>query len=79
MDKENILKYAPIVLVVVAMLFQYNLFVTPEKLEIKHREILNDVSARYTTKEQYDDVKAQLSVMQSKIDKIYDIITTNKG
>ncbi len=79
MDKENILKYAPIVLVVVAMLFQYNLFVTPEKLEIKHREILNDVSERYTTKEQYNDVKTQLSVMQSKIDKIYDIITTNKG
>lgn len=79
MDKENILKYAPIVLVVVAMLFQYNLFVTPEKLEIKHREILNDVSERYTTKEQYNDVKTQLSAMQSKIDKIYDIITTNKG
>lgn len=79
MDKENILKYAPIVLVVIAMLFQYNLFVTPEKLEIKHREILNDVSERYTTKEQYNDVKTQLSAMQSKIDKIYDIITTNKG
>lgn len=67
-------KYAPIVLVCVALIFQYNLFVTPEKLEVKHREILRDISQTYTTKEQYNDLKNQLNAMQAKIDKIYDVI-----
>ena len=75
MDKETVIKYGPIALIVIALIFQLNLFVTPEKLEIKHREILRDVSQTYTTKEQYNDLKAQLNNMQAKIDKIYDIVT----
>ena len=75
MDKDSVIKYAPIALVIIGLIFQWNLFVTPERLEIKHREILNDVAARYTTKEQHNDLKEQLSDMQKKIDKIYDVIT----
>lgn len=75
MDKETALKYAPTVVVLLSLIFQWNLFVTPEKLEIKHREILKDVSETYTTKEQYNDLKTQLGDMQKKIDKIYDIVT----
>ena len=48
-------KYLPIGIVFIALLFQYNLFVTPEKLEVKHREILNDIAHTYSTKEQYND------------------------
>ncbi len=62
----------------IAIIFQWNLFVTPEKLEIKHREILKDVSQTYTTKEQYNDLKTQLSAMQQKIDKMYDIMTNSR-
>jgi hypothetical protein len=69
-----IYKYLPIAVVGIALIFQYNLFVTPERLEVKHREILNDVSKTYTTKEQYNDLKNQLNIMQAKIDKIYDVI-----
>lgn len=72
--EQYIYKYLPIGLVCVALIFQYNLFVTPEKLEVKHREILNDISRTYTTKEQYNDLKNQLNAMQIKIDKIYDVI-----
>lgn len=75
MDKDLIIKYSPIALVVIAIIFQWNLFVTPEKLEIKHREILKDVAATYTTKEQYSDVKTQLADMRQKIDKMYEIMT----
>jgi hypothetical protein len=75
MDKETAIKYAPIALVVISIIFQWNLFVTPEKLEIKHREILKDVSQTYSTKEQYNDLKSQLSAMQQKIDKMYEIMT----
>jgi hypothetical protein len=73
MDKF-VYKYLPIGLVCIALIFQYNLFVTPEKLEVKHREILSDISKSYTTKEQYNDLRNQLNAMQAKIDKIYDVI-----
>ena len=72
--EKYVYKYLPITLITVALVFQYNLFVTPEKLEVKHREILNDISQNYSTKEQYNDLRAQLSNMQAKIDKIYDVI-----
>ena len=72
--EQYIYKYLPIALLGVALIFQYNLFVTPERLEVKHREILNDISKSYATKEQYNDLKNQLNAMQIKIDKIYDVI-----
>lgn len=73
MDKY-VYRYLPIGIVSVALVFQYNLFVTPEKLEVKHREILSDIAQNYSTKEQYNDLKTQLNIMQAKIDKIYDVI-----
>lgn len=72
--EKYIYKYLPVSIVFIALIFQYNLFVTPEKLEIKHREIMNDIAHTYSTKEQYNDLKTQLSLMQAKIDKIYDVI-----
>lgn len=77
--EKYIYKYLPICIVFLALIFQYNLFVTPEKLEVKHREILTDIALSYTTKEQYHDLKDQLSLMQVKIDKIYDVIITKEG
>ena len=59
---------------VVDVLNEISPFVTPEKLEVKHREILSDIAQNYSTKEQYNDLKVQLSNMQAKIDKIYDVI-----
>lgn len=77
--EKYIFKYMPICILLIALLFQYNLFVTPEKLEVKHREILNDISLSYATKEQYLGLKEQLSTMQVKIDKIYDVIIVKEG
>ena len=72
--EKYIYRYLPIGLVCIALIFQYNLFVTPEKLEVKHREILGDIAQNYSTKEQYNDLKGQLNHMQAKIDKIYEVI-----
>ena len=72
--EKYIYRYLPIVIVSIALIFQYNLFVTPEKLEVKHREILGDIAQNYSTKEQYNDLKGQLNHMQAKIDKIYEVI-----
>lgn len=78
MDKETLVKYSPIAIVVLSIIFQYNLFVTPEKLEQKHREILEEISQNYVRKEhykeQFEDTKAQLNDMQRKLDEIYKIV-----
>ena len=78
MDKETIQKYAPTILVIAAMFFQYNIFVTPQQLEVKHREILAEVSLTYATKEQNSATKEQLSDMQRKVDKIYEVIINER-
>lgn len=75
MDKDTLIKYAPTALIVAMIFMQYNLFVTPEQLEVKHREILADVQLHYATKSEHDDLKNRLSDMQKKIDKIYDILS----
>ena len=43
------------------------------------KEILSDVAHTYSTKEQFNDLKEQLSIMQAKIDKIYDVIIIEGG
>ncbi|MCR5264980.1 MAG: hypothetical protein K6E29_00120 [Cyanobacteria bacterium RUI128] len=78
MDKELITRYAPVVLIVFVMFFQYNLFVTPQELEIQHRMILETVSQKYMTKSESDNLKSQISDMQKKVDKIYDAIIGGK-
>ncbi len=79
MDKETLIRYSPIAIIIAGMFIQWHLFVTPEQLEIKHREILRDVAVTYVPKEQYNmqylELKQQMADVQKKIDKIYDIIS----
>lgn len=74
MDKEIFFKYTPLLVLSLAVIFQYNLFVTPEKLEHTHREILSEVSKVYITKSEFDILKDQLTDINKKIDKIYDTL-----
>lgn len=74
MDKDILIKYGPIAGVVIAIIFQYNIFVTPDKLEIKHRQIMEDISKIYVTKDENEAQKEELKDMKSKIDKIYDLL-----
>ena len=78
MDKEVITKYAPVILIVFIMFFQYNLFVTPQELEIQHREILETVSGKYVTREESNNLKSQILDMQNKVDKIYNLLIGRK-
>ena len=79
MDKEILYKYAPLLALGLAVIFQYNLFVTPEKLEQTHREILTEISKIYITKSEFEIVKDQLTDINKKIDKIYDTLIKERG
>ena len=75
---ENLLHYSPIIVAVVVFLIQQRIIVTPEQLEKKHREILEDVEEKFVTLHSFKDLKEQFSEMKEKIDKIYDCIIAVK-
>jgi hypothetical protein len=55
-------------------LIQQRIVVTPEELERKHREIINEIERRFVTQNSYEDLKSQFSEIKEKIDKIYDCL-----
>lgn len=79
MDKDVLYRFAPFILLSISLIFQYNLFVTPEKLEQKHREILSEVAQVYITKSEFGNVKEQLLDINKKIDKIYDTLINERS
>ena len=75
---ETILYYSPVIIVVLVFLIQQRIVVTPEQLEKKHREILQDVEKRFATIDSYKDLKSQVAEIKDKIDKIYDCLIISK-
>ena len=75
---QNILQYSPIIIVVVMYLIQQRIVVTPEQLEKKHREIIEDVEEIFATLNSVKDLKEQVSDMKEKIDRIYECIIAVK-
>lgn len=71
---DKFLFYSPVLIAVMVFLIQQRIVVTPEQLERKHREILNDIEERFVSINSYKDLKEQFSEMKDKIDKIYDAI-----
>lgn len=62
----------------IAIILQYNLFVTPEKLEQTHREILSEVAQVYITKSEFGNMKEQIVDINQKLDKIYDTLINER-
>lgn len=76
---NNLIQYSPILIAVMIFLIQQRIVITPEQLEKKHREILNDVEDRFATLTSVKDLKEQVFDMKEKIDKIYDCIIAVKS
>ncbi len=75
---EQILQLSPLILVVMMFFIQHKIFVTPEQLEKKHREILESVEQHFVSVHCFTDLKEQVGEMKDKIDKIYDCLITFK-
>ena len=71
---EKFIEYAPIIIVIILFLIQNRVVVTPEQLEKKHREILEDVSKKYATQSIVNELNNQFHDIAEKINKIYDIL-----
>lgn len=76
---DKLVSHAPAVIIVLLFFLQQRIFVTPEQLEKKHREILEDADRKYASHRAFKDLKDQFSEMKEKIDKIYDCIINHKA
>lgn len=75
---EELIQYSPLIVAVMIFLIQHRIFVTPEQLEKKHREILESVEERFVPIHSYNDLKEGVADMKEKIDKIYECLITFK-
>ncbi len=71
---EKIIEYSPIIIVVLMFFVQQKIFVTPEQLEKKHREIIEEIEEKFVTIHSFVDLKDQFSEVKDKIDKMYDLL-----
>lgn len=77
-----LLQWSPIIIVLVMFLIQNRIFVTPEQLEKKHREILEDAENKFVVIKQYQEmkesIKEQYTDVKDSIDKIFDLLRVQK-
>lgn len=71
---DKFIEYSPIIIVVLMFFVQQKIFVTPEQLEKKHREIIEEIEEKFVTIHSFVDLKDQFSEVKDKIDKMYDLI-----
>lgn len=67
MNLETIEQYAPWILIILVVIWQNNIFVRPEQLEKKHREILDDVKEKYVEINAYKEFQTHI---YSKFDEV---------
>lgn len=74
---ELFVEYSPVIMLVLLCVMQFRIFVTPEILEKKHREIIAEVESRFAVRDSVIDLKEQISEIKEKIDKIYNYFLKN--
>ncbi len=68
---KEIIEFAPLIIVILGFICQHNIFVRPEQLEKKHREILDDVKEKYVEINAYKEFQNHI---YSKLDEIKEIL-----
>ena len=71
---EHFIEYSPIIVVILIFFIQQKIFVTPEQLEKKHREIIEEIEEKFVSLNSFRDLKEHFSEVKDKIDKIYDLL-----
>lgn len=78
MNIEQLEGYAPYVVILLMFLWQNNVFVRPEQLEKKHREILEDIKDKYVEinayKEFQNHIYSKLDELTGSIDDLKEML-----
>lgn len=67
MNIEQFEAYAPYLVIILLFIWQNNIFVRPEQLEKKHREILSDIKEKYVEINAYKEFQNHI---YSKLDEV---------
>lgn len=78
MSLQEFLPYSPILIVVIVFLLSYRIFVTPEQLEKKHRDIIQEIENKFVTKDVVNALKEDIQEVKKKVNDIYDFLLGNK-
>ena len=78
MNIEQLGTYAPYIVILLMFLWQNNVFVRPEQLEKKHREILEDIKDKYVEinayKEFQNHIYSKLDELTGSIDDLKEML-----
>lgn len=64
---DKFIEFAPIIVVLLCFIYQNNLFVKPEALEKKHREILEDTERKFVTWTAFNSLKEQMDKIEQDV------------
>lgn len=64
---NDLIQYAPIVLVIVIFLLQHKFFATPVEMERMRKEIMDEVSEKYATSKEVDEIKEDISDIKKNL------------
>lgn len=78
MNIEQLQNFTPYIVILLMFIWQNNIFVRPEQLEKKHREILEDVKQKYVEinayKEFQNHIYSKLDELTGSIDDLKEIL-----
>ena len=78
MNIEQLESYAPYLVILLMFIWQNNIFVRPEQLEKKHREILENIKEKYVEinayKEFQNHIYSKLDELTGSIDDLKEIL-----
>lgn len=78
MNVEQLESYAPYIVILLMFLWQNNVFVRPEQLEKKHREILEGIKDKYVEinayKEFQNHIYSKLDELTGSIDDLKELL-----
>ncbi len=74
---DVMIQYSPVIMLVLLCFMQFRIFVTPEILEKKHREIIAEAENRFAARDSVINIRGQISEIKEKIDKIYNHFLKN--
>ena len=81
-NSEKIIEFAPFIIVILMFVWQNNVFVRPEQLEKKHREILDDMKKNFVELNAYKEFQShvlrELEDVNKCINEVKDILI-NRG
>lgn len=71
---DKFVEHSAMIIVILMYFIQQRVFITPEQLEKKHREIIDEIEHKFASLQSFKDLKFQFTEIKEKIDRMYDLL-----